>query len=70
MDQSGFGHLKALRPAHNVAQHRGNRVAHDQGNWVAQHSGNQVAHDGGNSTTGSPAVANVRIHEGGDGSSG
>jgi hypothetical protein len=33
-----------------VAQHEGNRVAHDHGNYVAQHLGNRVAQDGGNST--------------------
>lgn len=33
-----------------MAQHEGNRLAHDQGNQVAQYSGNWVAQDGGNST--------------------
>jgi hypothetical protein len=33
-----------------MAQHEGNRLAHDQGNRVAQYSGNWVAQDGGNST--------------------
>ncbi len=45
-----------------MAQHDGNRVAHDQGNRVAQYSGNQVAQDGGNSTA-APELApktNVR----------